>query len=522
MSMPPHAATMSKPMEDCRDYLRTGRCKYGASCKYNHPANVLNGGGMKPLDPSEPMFPVRPNEPICQYYMKHGTCKFAQACKFHHPPPGSNPMGFAGRRSEPAPQLMLNPVGTEPNGQMMVQFLPQRPDEPDCIYFLKNGRCKYGATCRYHHPMHPQARRVVQEKRRQPEFAPRSGQNVQYVTQVLPSYANQVGQVIVSSQENPVTFVYADGGGTTAAAPAPASYQIIQGNDGVTTYCLPQGSVLVTDQGSSASSMASSYEAAQDHLGDSQWGPRPQRNGSGNSLNAMEARQQRTFLPHVSSEGSMSQRRSRAASHGSASDHSASYYEAPVQVPNVQRSSSAGSWSQRVQGTQFRQEAPNSTRIPPTTSANRRVTRQRSPRGHRGSDEGFTMMTSALLNMLDHTPEEVANESLSDEEFNQPQSALYQEPPQANVSAFSPELKSQKDDLTDPTMMSQLSLAGLEAPTSQLSPQASRDEASTWSPTWRGAEQGPNDSAEGFSLMQRTPAPQPSPAHEPDLGLYFP
>ena len=133
------------------------------------------------------------------------------------------------------------------------------------------------------------------------------------------------------------------------------------------------------------------------------------------------------------------------------------------------------------------------------------------------------MMTSALLNMLDHTPEEVANESLSDEEFNHPPSAQYQDPSQVNMSAFSPELKSQKDDLTDPTMISQLSLTGLEAPSSQLSPQASRDEASSWSPTWRGAEQAPNESAEEFPLMQRTPAPHPSPAaHESDVGLYLP
>jgi hypothetical protein len=31
-------------------------------------------------------------------------------------------------------------------------LLPQRPNEPDCIYYLKHGRCKYGSTCKYHHP----------------------------------------------------------------------------------------------------------------------------------------------------------------------------------------------------------------------------------------------------------------------------------------------------------------------------------------------------------------------------------
>ena len=154
--------TSSEAQEDCRDFLRTGRCKYGASCKYNHPANVQSGGGVKaPVDPSEPPFPVRPDEPTCQYYMKHGTCKFGQACKFHHPPQsemaaallgGNAVLMNVGRNNEGASQqIVLNSIsGTS---AMALQFLPQRPDEPDCIYFLRNGRCKYGATCRYHHPV---------------------------------------------------------------------------------------------------------------------------------------------------------------------------------------------------------------------------------------------------------------------------------------------------------------------------------------------------------------------------------
>lgn len=29
---------------------------------------------------------------------------------------------------------------------------PERPDQPDCQYYMKNGSCKYGSTCKYHHP----------------------------------------------------------------------------------------------------------------------------------------------------------------------------------------------------------------------------------------------------------------------------------------------------------------------------------------------------------------------------------
>jgi len=82
---------------------------------------------MRPSKPGEPLFPVRPDEPVCSYYMKHGTCKFGQTCKFNHPP--------------------------QPKQAIVGDALPQQPDEPDCIYFLRNGRCKYGPTCKYHHPL---------------------------------------------------------------------------------------------------------------------------------------------------------------------------------------------------------------------------------------------------------------------------------------------------------------------------------------------------------------------------------
>lgn len=29
---------------------------------------------------------------------------------------------------------------------------PERPDEPDCIYYLRTGVCGYGSRCRFNHP----------------------------------------------------------------------------------------------------------------------------------------------------------------------------------------------------------------------------------------------------------------------------------------------------------------------------------------------------------------------------------
>jgi len=37
------------------------------------------------------------------------------------------------------------------NGQKDVIF-PERPGQPECQYYMKTGDCKFGITCRYHHP----------------------------------------------------------------------------------------------------------------------------------------------------------------------------------------------------------------------------------------------------------------------------------------------------------------------------------------------------------------------------------
>lgn len=45
--------------------------------------------------------------------------------------------------TEPMWQLSLN-TGPE--------SYPERPNEPDCIYYLRTGFCGYGARCRFNHP----------------------------------------------------------------------------------------------------------------------------------------------------------------------------------------------------------------------------------------------------------------------------------------------------------------------------------------------------------------------------------
>jgi serine/threonine-protein kinase/endoribonuclease IRE1 len=62
----------------CEFYAKSGHCRYGEACKFDHPpeyAVKLNSRGL----------PMRPEEPTCVYWQRNGECKFGPACKFDHP-----------------------------------------------------------------------------------------------------------------------------------------------------------------------------------------------------------------------------------------------------------------------------------------------------------------------------------------------------------------------------------------------------------------------------------------------------
>jgi hypothetical protein len=542
MSMPPQYVqqrTGGESAEDCRDYLRTGRCKYGGSCKYNHPSNVQSGGGMKaPVDPSEPMFPVRPNEPVCQYYIKHGTCKFGQACKFNHPiqvplqaaSMNGGPVLMNGGRKSDTSQLVLNPTGpVDPSGgSMMLQFLPQRPDEPDCIFFLKNGCCKYGATCRYHHPINYHQRRVDDTRRSRGSSQDLShSQKVQYAIHPGPHAGFTNGKVVHA--DGPGTFINMEG------PPAQQGYQIIASNDG-SSYGVPLGCSIVTEQGSASSSMTSSYETTSSNFdqltsqGDftsALWN-RARKNGSGNSLSAYTAdnsghgrvQGNRAVLQQSGSDGNMS--RQRAASNGSASDHSLQYYDA---VPPTMNRSASGplrherpvpyEHSRRIPMNQYAprgdgmlpnggasyeqrggdQKSPQSRGRPPAVSPRQR---RRSPKAGEG-DEGFTMMASALLNMLD-TPEDAAEHYI----FQDPNQG-FQDP-------------NQRQDLyeLDPNMFQGLSLNSSRRGPGNYH-EANVNDPSSWSPSWQ-----PTTTEGRPPVFQPRHGVEVSPPNDSDVGLYLP
>ncbi|XP_057983092.1 zinc finger CCCH domain-containing protein 65-like isoform X2 [Malania oleifera] len=93
--------------EDCPYYLRTGTCKFGLNCRFNHPVRRVN-----------------------QYYLTAGGCKFGKACRYNH-----------SQENTELGECNLNFLG-----------LPMRPGERECPFYMRNGSCGYGANCRFHHP----------------------------------------------------------------------------------------------------------------------------------------------------------------------------------------------------------------------------------------------------------------------------------------------------------------------------------------------------------------------------------
>ncbi|OIW08106.1 hypothetical protein TanjilG_06649 [Lupinus angustifolius] len=121
--------------KDCAHYMLTRTCKFGESCKFDHPIWVPEGGipdWKEVPDVTNETLPERPGEPDCPYFVKTQRCKFGPRCKFNHPKVSSESAG--------------------------VSDLPDRPSEPpcagevDCPFYMKTGSCKYGSSCRYNHP----------------------------------------------------------------------------------------------------------------------------------------------------------------------------------------------------------------------------------------------------------------------------------------------------------------------------------------------------------------------------------
>ncbi|KAL3526131.1 hypothetical protein ACH5RR_014503 [Cinchona calisaya] len=75
---------------DCRQYIRTGTCKFGLACNFNHPVKrtslVVKD---KDWDSDKAALIECKGAKECPYYMLNGSCGYGAQCVFHHPGPSS-------------------------------------------------------------------------------------------------------------------------------------------------------------------------------------------------------------------------------------------------------------------------------------------------------------------------------------------------------------------------------------------------------------------------------------------------
>lgn len=92
--------------------------------------------------------PSRPGMQKCAFFLRTGSCKFGETCRYDHP---TEEAATAAGQSEG------HRATERPNGRDESTDLPIRPGVQECSFFMKTGVCKYGETCRWHHPPEKQA-----------------------------------------------------------------------------------------------------------------------------------------------------------------------------------------------------------------------------------------------------------------------------------------------------------------------------------------------------------------------------
>ncbi|XP_015581492.1 zinc finger CCCH domain-containing protein 43 [Ricinus communis] len=123
--------------EDCSYYMKTGTCKFGSNCKFNHPVKRKMQVSKEKVKEREEATD-RPGQTECKYYLRTGGCKYGKACRYNH--------------SRAKPLLLQAKTAVFPALDLNFLGLPIRPGERECPYYMRNGSCKYGANCRFNHP----------------------------------------------------------------------------------------------------------------------------------------------------------------------------------------------------------------------------------------------------------------------------------------------------------------------------------------------------------------------------------
>ncbi|CAA7044205.1 unnamed protein product [Microthlaspi erraticum] len=183
---------------ECSYYLKTGQCKFGITCKFHHPQPAGSTTVPPPPPPPPPASASAPQfYPSVQSLMPDHYGAPSSSLRVARtllpasymqgaygpmlltpgvvPIPGWSPYSApvspalspgaqhavgatslygVAQLSSTTPSLPgVYPSLPSPTGVLQKeQTFPERPGEPECQYYLKTGDCKFGTSCKFHHP----------------------------------------------------------------------------------------------------------------------------------------------------------------------------------------------------------------------------------------------------------------------------------------------------------------------------------------------------------------------------------
>ncbi|XP_027332023.1 zinc finger CCCH domain-containing protein 3 isoform X2 [Abrus precatorius] len=169
--------TLGLPMrqeeKSCPYYMRTGSCKFGVACKFHHPQHASFGAYPLAGSPASTIIPTS-GLPYVGGFPAWSVSRMSylsgQGLQSYVPPFLSSSQGmipapswtnYMGSMNAAIPTGFLgsnlvydymNPSESLSGGQVLNSALPDRPDQPECRYFMSTGTCKYGSDCKFHHP----------------------------------------------------------------------------------------------------------------------------------------------------------------------------------------------------------------------------------------------------------------------------------------------------------------------------------------------------------------------------------
>ncbi|XP_038693852.1 zinc finger CCCH domain-containing protein 3-like [Tripterygium wilfordii] len=178
---------MRQDEKSCPYYMRTGSCKFGAACKFHHPQPASLGTSYPVAGPAAfvstgpsaissagppymggPPTWSLPRAPYMSGPRSQGPQTYIPVVfsPSQSIVPGQGWNAYVGNLSPPSSTNVLasnlvynsrNQGDLSSSRQLQMvstpgQNFPDRPDQPECRYFMSTGTCKYGSDCKYNHP----------------------------------------------------------------------------------------------------------------------------------------------------------------------------------------------------------------------------------------------------------------------------------------------------------------------------------------------------------------------------------